>query len=321
MNTDSVTVALDLRSEIDREILLVGNKDELLNAVPSMREQLSACAQLQSCGELPSEDPATELWQRITSLQPERLWIVGGDGTINLVGQCALRTEWQLPCWLTPAGTANDLARALMDHASYCAATVDPNLPSVILQPTINVDLLSLRLDNNPWIRCAANMFTLGTSARNTHYVTTEIKARWGAFAYLTQVWRAMGDLEPFSVRLAVGRSDERSVDNVLNIFVANGPYCGGGFRVAPTAQLDDQLFDVVILKKGTTAELAHLATTFLTGNHLEHPLVEHFTTNRLSIQCQESSPLTVDGEAFNASTILIESGTHSLPINLVTGK
>ncbi len=77
-------------------------------------------------------------------------------------------------------------------------------------------------------------MFTLGTSARNTHYVTTEIKARWGAFAYLSQIWRAMGDLEPFSIRMSVGRAEERTIDNILNIFVANALTAEEAFALCP---------------------------------------------------------------------------------------
>lgn len=319
MNSPTMVAALSLASELDRPILLVGDREQLEQTLPMLKETLAACERLHCCGELPSEDPSAELWQRVKAIRPERVWIVGGDGTINLVGQCALRVDWDLPCWLTPAGTANDLARALAAHGSYCAPTLDLIESGVVLQPAVNLDLLSVKLDDNPWIRCAANMFTLGTSARNTHHVTTEVKARWGAFAYLTQVWRAMGDLEPFSVRMAVGQSDERVVDNILNIFVANGPFCGGGFRVAPSALIDDGLLDVVILRHGTTAELAHLATTFFTGNHLEHPLVEHFTTKRLSLQCEHDSPLTVDGEAFHARSIVIENCAAKLPVSLVT--
>lgn len=310
---------MTLHSELNRSILLVGDREDLFQALPELRDELSQCSALHLCGELPSDDPASELWQRISAIRPERLWIVGGDGTINLVGQCALRVDWSLPCWLTPAGTANDLARALADHSSHSAVAASSSPAAAILHPTILTDLLAVKLDHNPWTRCAANMFTLGTSARNTHHVTTEIKARWGAFAYLTQIWRAMSDLEPFQVHMSVGESDERTVDNILNLFVANGPYCGGGFRVAPTAVLDDGLLDVMILKQGTTAELAHLATTFLTGNHLEHPLVEHFTTDKLSIVCDHDSPLTVDGEAFHAAHIEIEVSPGRLPINLVT--
>ena len=319
MNTTAITSTVDLHSELNRTVLLVGDRDALVESLPCLEDELQNCKKLHLCGELPSDDPATELWQRINATQPERIWIVGGDGTINLVGQCALRVNWTLPCWLTPAGTANDFSRALVDHSSYCTPSRSAQLPTAILQPTVFADLLSVKLDNNPWIRCAANMFTLGTSARNTHFVTSEIKARWGAFAYLTQLWRAMGDLEPFSVRMTVGRSDERTIDNILNIFVANGPYCGGGFRVAPAALIDDQLLDVIILKQGTTTELAHLATMFLTGQHLEHPLVEHFTTERLTIGCDQHSPLTVDGESFQARDIEIVNCPARLPINLVT--
>ncbi len=322
METFTLTTQALLKPELQRSILLVGDRNDLLQCLPEIEQDLSNCQHLHQCGELPSDDPASELWQRISAIQPERLWIVGGDGTINLVGQCALRVDWTCPCWLTPAGTANDLARALADHSSYnnqsVTASSEPT-PAAVLQPTVTIDLISVTLDDNPWARCAANMFTLGTSARNTHHVTTEIKARWGAFAYLTQIWRAMADLEPFSVRMTVGNSEERTIDNILNIFVANGPYCGGGFRVAPTAQIDDHQFDVVILKQGTTAELAHLATTFLTGRHLDHPLVEHFTTDKISIQCDNSSPLTLDGEAFHASKMNIELRPAKLPINLIT--
>ncbi len=86
-----------------------------------------------------------------------------------------------------------------------------------------------------------------------------------------------------------------------------------------PSALIDDHLLDVIILKQGTTAELAHLGTMFLAGNHLEHPLVEHFTTDRLSIRCDHSSPITLDGEAFEATDIHIAISNARLPINLVT--
>lgn len=319
MTSSTIAAVAHLQPELDRPILIVGDHSQLMETLPALRESLERCQQLHACGELPTDDPAAELWQRIQNIQPERIWIVGGDGTINLVAQCALRVDWTIPCWLTPAGTANDLARALADHRSFCASSPNLAQSNTVLQPLVNVDLQSVKLDGNPWIRCAANMLTLGTSARNTHHVTADIKARWGAFAYLTQVWRAIGDLEPFNVRMTVGQAEECEVNDIINIFVANGPYCGGGFRVAPTAQLDDGLLDVLILRQGTTAELAHLATTFLTGSHLDHPLVEHFTTKRLTIKCDQNSPLTLDGEAFHAKTIEIQSRPARLPISLVT--
>ncbi len=80
LSTPPSTSVLELRSELSRSILLVGDRDALLQALPSLKEELANCQQLHSCGELPGDDPATELWQRINAVQPERIWIVGGDG-------------------------------------------------------------------------------------------------------------------------------------------------------------------------------------------------------------------------------------------------
>ncbi len=295
---------------------LVGNPAALTEVFPERSTELMECLNVKLCGELPEDDPAGELWHRLDAHRPERIWIVGGDGTVNLVGQCALRTNDLPPCWLTPAGTANDLVRSMLER--YPRDQFQATSDCAVSSPELKVDLLSVRLDGNPWAKCSANMFTLGTSARNTHYVTSEIKSRWGALAYVTQFWRAMGDLEPFSIRLSVGQGEERVVDDILNLFVANGKFCGGGFKIAPKAIIDDGKMDVLVIRQGTTTQLAHLATTYLTGNHAEHELVEHFTAERLTILCEEPSPLTLDGESFTAERIEIDVRPSQLSLTLL---
>lgn len=326
MSAGSLPETVTIQSQLDRRTLLVGSEEDITTNFPQIAPDILACEQLKVCGALSEEDPAAELWQRIQELQPERLWILGGDGTINLVGECAIRNHLALalPSWLTPAGTANDLARALTDRAAELNASTEtePNDSLEGKNPedasALALDLLEVQLDHGAHVKCCANMFTLGTSARNTQHVTSEIKARWGAFAYLTQLWQAIGDLRPFKIRLRVGDAHERMVDDILNLFVANGPYCGGGYRVAPPAQIDDGLLNVVIIRQGTTAELAHLTAAFLAGTYLDHNLVEHFTTSNLSIACEHTSPLTLDGEAFAAREIAIRILPRHLLIDLV---
>lgn len=313
---------LAIKTNLDKRTLVVGDEKSIVTNFPALADELLACEQLQICGELGSDNPVGQLWRRIKAAQAERLWIIGGDGTINMVGECLIRNEHRLPCWLTPAGTANDLARALTEHfAELRQLSTQTQLPAGSLprdEETAQLDLLEVRLDDAPAPNCCANMLTLGTSARNTQHVTEEIKSRWGALAYLTQFWRAMGDLEPFSIHLTVGETDQRTVDGILNLFIANGPYCGGGYRIAPPAKLDDGVMDVVVVRQGTTAELAHLGATFLAGVHLEHSLVEHFSASQLVIESQTPSPLTLDGEAFTARRIAVRSLPGYLPVTLV---
>lgn len=320
--SESLPGTVTIKANLNKQTLVVGDENSIATNFPALADELLACEQLKICGQLSHDKPVDDLWQRIGDTQPERLWIIGGDGTINLVGECLIRYAHPLPCWLTPAGTANDLARALAERLSELNQTNAQlkSQPSSLAdsEDTATIDLLEIRLDGAPTPNCCANMLTLGTSARNTQHVTDEIKSRWGPLAYLTQFWRAIGDLEPFSIRLKVGEADERTVDGILNLFIANGPYCGGGYRVAPPAKLDDGIMDVVVVRQGTTAELARLGATFLAGIHLEHSLVEHFPATELVIECQTSSPLTLDGEAFNARHIAVRSLPRYLPITLV---
>ncbi len=67
MNTSTIATTCELQSQLHRSILLVGSLDDLKQALPSMEASLSACEQLHACGELPNEDPASELWRRIQS--------------------------------------------------------------------------------------------------------------------------------------------------------------------------------------------------------------------------------------------------------------
>ncbi len=336
-----------IMDELASRTLVVGCEEDLRLSHPQVADQLLQYPHLSICGKLSEKDPVGELWSRISSIDAQRLWIFGGDGTINFVGECLLRNNHSLPCWLTPSGTANDLARSLSERFAQiaipssnavmlstrnigstaeqnlyeqipdAAAAIDANVVQTLLLPSLNIDLLEVMLDHGQQ-KCCANMLTLGTSARNTQHVTDEIKSRWGALAYLTQFWRAISDLQPFTIKASVGNSDTKQIDGIVNLFVANGAYCGGGHRVAPLALIDDGLLNCVIIRPGTGAELAHLAASFLAGGHLEHNLVEHFTCESMSIESTELSPLTLDGETYEAKQIAIQVRPGFLPITLI---
>jgi diacylglycerol kinase family enzyme len=87
---------------------------------------------------------------------------------------------------------------------------------------------------------------------------------------------------------------------SVLNLAVANGRYFGGGMHIAPTARVDDGLFDVVAIERaGTLGNLA--LTRHLYGDSLlGQSGVRHWRGRTIVAEPLVDEPvlLDVDGEA-----------------------
>jgi putative FmdB family regulatory protein len=91
-------------------------------------------------------------------------------------------------------------------------------------------------------------------------------------------------------------------------VAICNGRTFGGGMRIAPMAQLDDGLLDVILFQTRTRLRLVRRFGTVYAGTHLLEPGVDHFTCRELELRPAgpvSSSrpraglfPLDVDGDA-----------------------
>ncbi len=102
---------------------------------------------------------------------------------------------------------------------------------------------------------------------------------------------------------LVVSAMNDRNtaVDVTLNVCaMGNGRYFGGGMKIAPHAELDDGLFDVVTLGDLTFAETLGLTTKIYAGTHLRHKKAA--SRRARVVDAQPVSPnqvlaLDIDGE------------------------
>ena len=81
------------------------------------------------------------------------------------------------------------------------------------------------------------------------------------------------------------------------NMIVANGRFAGGGLDVAPRAQFDDGLLDLVLIREGEGLDLASLASGFLLGDYLEHERVIFRQAQRTEIGSAGGIRFIADGE------------------------
>jgi diacylglycerol kinase (ATP) len=78
---------------------------------------------------------------------------------------------------------------------------------------------------------------------------------------------------------------------------INNGKVEGGAFVMAPDAEIDDGLFDVVVAKGMGRLGILQLLPQVLKGQHMSHPKVVKFRTAKLTVEAVTALPIHADGE------------------------
>ncbi|SDH16337.1 diacylglycerol/lipid kinase family protein [Desulfosporosinus hippei] len=81
------------------------------------------------------------------------------------------------------------------------------------------------------------------------------------------------------------------------SIMVANGRYIGGGMMIAPQAELDDALFDVVVLGDFSTWTILRNIPKIYRGTHLKIPGVGVYRGQSVVVSSDQRILLDLDGE------------------------
>ncbi|MGH8399046.1 MAG: diacylglycerol/lipid kinase family protein, partial [Gammaproteobacteria bacterium] len=76
-----------------------------------------------------------------------------------------------------------------------------------------------------------------------------------------------------------------------------NGRVEGGAFVMAPDAQIDDGLLDVVVAGGLTRIGILGLVPKVMRGTHIRHRAVTKFQTGTLRIESKTGLPVHADGE------------------------
>ena len=109
------------------------------------------------------------------------------------------------------------------------------------------------------------------------------------------------------STRMTIRIDSGEFTSRALMVSVANGPYTGIGFTVAPNAALGDGLFDVRVFHRFSRVELIlHLGSTAF-GRRRFSPRVETFRSRRVTIRAVSQLPVRADAHALGTTPITFE--------------
>lgn len=219
---------------------------------------------------------------------------VGGDGTLFDVvnGLLASRERIPVPIGQIPVGTGNSFIRDLG------VTTVDEALAPIVAGSTRRVDLGRFTSPDGEY----AFMNLLGAGfVSDVAHRASRYKGR-GTLSYLLATLREVVTLAPSAVTLTIdGRIIEREV---IFVEVCNSRFTGGAMMMAPTARIDDGLFDVVVAGAMPRRNVLALLPLIFSGRHVDSPLVEVFRGARVTLVADRPLALTPDGETFGATPI-----------------
>ncbi|HYE97114.1 MAG TPA: diacylglycerol kinase family protein [Rubricoccaceae bacterium] len=236
----------------------------------------------------------------------------GGDGTLhavaNALARLPVRAE-ELPALaVIPFGTGNDFARTL-------AIPTDPDAALDLLHAGERrpIDLIRVNPDDGPALY-AINACTGGFSGQVEEVLTDDLKKTWGPLAYLIGGIKVIPDLTEYDTRLAYdGGPDEP--EDAFNVVVGNGRMAGGGKPIAPKANPEDGLLDVVVIRRCSGPQMAALAALAFAGDYLQSDLVVHRRVQQLRVASKPGMWFNVDGELLTNAPITFEAVPQALRV------
>ncbi len=205
---------------------------------------------------------------------------VGGDGLAHIVLQKT--TPAQIPLAVIPAGTGNDFVRSL----GWSLEDLDPYLEAILSTPPTSIDL---GLVNGEWF--GAVLSTGFDSMVNERANTMS----WpkGPMKYNAAIAIELPRFRPRHYEITL---DERTVSTqAMLIAVANGRSYGGGMLVCPDADIEDSLFDVMVLHPVSKIEFLKVFPRVFKGTHVTHPAVE--IVRSTSVKISADAVAYADGE------------------------
>lgn len=249
----------------------------------------------------------------------ERVVAAGGDGTVHLVANGLMEggtsADTRPALGVLPLGTGNDFARTLgLELGLPPFETID-----VIRRgPLRTVDLIRVsHPDQAGATQYAINVCAGGFSGTVDEVLTSELKATWGPLAYLVGAVKALPDLSDYDTRIAWDGGPAEPV-HAFNVVVANGRTAGGGKPVAPRANPEDGLLDVVVVRSGTGMDIARLVARLVAGDYLEDDRILFRRVERLTVESHPGMWFNVDGELRTNDPITFEAVPSALRV--VTG-
>ncbi|WKN42630.1 diacylglycerol/lipid kinase family protein [Tunicatimonas pelagia] len=212
--------------------------------------------------------------------QVEYVIAVGGDGTINETARALLGSEAVLG--IIPLGSGNGFARHLNISTNPTRAIKQLNQSQESL---LDVGFLN----GHPFFNVSGTGFDALISKRFAD------QTRRGYATYIRCVWEEITSYQPRTYRYTL--DGEEVEDTFFLIAFANSEQYGNNAIIAPQAQTNDGLLDIVFVRPFPAAYVITFTLLAFTRQIHLSPYVEIVQAKQFEVQQLNDSLIHIDGE------------------------
>ncbi len=226
------------------------------------------------------DKPQDSLTDIIKKIRPDCVIAVGGDGTVKMVAEQLLKVD--IPMAILPTGSANGMATELCIPADWeqVMALITGQHPSQVM----DIDLIQVN---------GQVCIHLGDVGLNALLVKNfEQRGIRGKLGYALSSFKTLWQNKRLEVKIA--NKDMHLIRHAHMIVLANARMYGTGACINPDGDLTDGLFEVVILKRLSIAELLKM---LFRHRPFDPTKIEILQASQVTISTRKRAHFQVDGE------------------------
>ena len=263
------------------------------------------------------KNTATQIAREAALNGTDVILAVGGDGTVNEVVNGVVKENTditKLPAVaVIPFGTGNDLARTANLGRNY-----DKLIDKINRDDYSIIDLALAQYRNNDGEtvkRFYVNIADIGLGPKVIAKAEVLAKKLPGTLSYLLAAIPSLIRPPKMTIRLS---SDGFNYEGPASIMtIANGHYMGGGFGISPYSKLDDEILDIVIIKKLTITKFLFKISKIRQCKLVfaDQITYRHATFCRLESISGDEIPIELDGELVGTTPLEVKIFASSLKL------
>ncbi len=230
---------------------------------------------------------------------PDAVVAIGGDGTVNLVGNLLVYTD--IPLGIIPLGSGNGLAKDL-----GLPLDIEEAFERIHRFETKYIDSLNVN-----GINCF-HLSDLGYNARIVRrFAYGKLRGKISYFWYgISEFLR----FKPFAFELKT--KIESYTGQAFMLIISNANKFGTNISVNPLGEIDDGWFEVSIFKPFPKFRVPYIGYHLLKSNIHQTPFYKVVRTRKAVIKNISGEPLHIDGEPVSlAQEIQVEVMSKSLRV------